>query len=64
MRAIFETVKKVEAAARRRSLKKICAENFTKFIRKNLRRSSFFDKVADWKPATLSKTGSSTGVFQ
>ena len=35
-----------------------------KVIRAHQRRSYFLDKVADWRPGTLSKTGSSTGVFQ
>ena len=63
MRARFETVKRLEAAPRRSSLKKVTLSNFTKFRRKQLRQSFFIDKVEDWKPATLSITASRTGIF-
>ena len=54
---------KLEAAAPKCSLKKVALKNFSKFRRKRLCLSFFFDKVAGWRLATLSNTGSSTGVL-
>ena len=45
---------KLEAAAWKCSLKKVALKNFSKFRRKPLCLSFFFDKVAGWRLATLS----------
>ena len=62
MRTSFErkkkTVKKIEVAAGRCSLKKVSQNS-----EENTCAGVFFDKVADWRPATLSKIGCSIRVF-
>ena len=45
------------------SVRKGVLRNFTKFTRKHLCQSLFFDKVSGVRPATLLEGDSGTGVF-
>ena len=38
-------------------------KNIVKFTRKHLCQGIFFNKIAGWKPTTLSTRDSGTGVF-
>ena len=56
---VFDGSKRILASDRSSCLDMFCKkgvlENFAKFTKKHLCRTFFFNKVAAWKPVTLSK---------
>ena len=55
---------KSDAAVCRCSVKKVFLNIFTKFTKKHLCQSLFFNKVAGLRPATLLRKDTGTSVFQ